>query len=97
MALLEEVERYTMTETLPLLPLWRYAQFYLSDPDEVSGVSLHPRRVQYLGEASFTADAPFERLHWGLPDPASGAASFEAVYRELAARINELIAGAAAD
>ena len=42
-------------------------------------------------------DAPFERLHWGLPDPASGAASFEAVYRELAARINELIAGAAAD
>ena len=54
MDLLEEVERYTMTETVPLLPLWRYAQFYLFDPDAVSGVSLHPRRVQYLGEIEVT-------------------------------------------
>lgn len=50
MALLEEVERITMTETLPLLPLWRYAQFYLFDPQRVRGISLHPRRVQYLGQ-----------------------------------------------
>jgi protein-tyrosine-phosphatase len=41
------------------------------------------------------AGVPIERLHWGLPDPASGAASFEAVYQALAARINELIAGGA--
>ncbi|NIP16398.1 MAG: hypothetical protein GWM88_17285 [Pseudomonadales bacterium] len=38
------------------------------------------------------ADVPIERLHWGLPDPASGAASFEAVYTELAARIAKLLA-----
>lgn len=41
------------------------------------------------------ADMPIERLHWSLPDPASGAASFEAVYTELAARIAKLLADAA--
>jgi oligopeptide transport system substrate-binding protein len=54
MDLLEEAERYTTTEAVPLIPLWRYAQFYLFDPERVRGVSLHPRRVQYLGEIEVT-------------------------------------------
>ena len=40
------------------------------------------------------AGTPIERLHWTLPDPAAGAASFEAVYQELAARVGKLLAGA---
>jgi len=35
---------------------------------------------------------PLQRLHWGLPDPASGAASFEATYQALAERIERLVA-----
>lgn len=40
------------------------------------------------------ADKPIERLHWSLPDPAAGEASFETVYQELAARVGKLLAGA---
>lgn len=48
MRILEEAERYTMEETLPVLPVWIYTQFNYFHPEELFGVSDHPRHVQYL-------------------------------------------------
>jgi oligopeptide transport system substrate-binding protein len=58
MLLLEEAERYTMMETLPVLPIWHYNYYYMYRPpyDEdglpiaggLRGISQHPRLVQYF-------------------------------------------------
>lgn len=58
MRILEEAERYTMMETLPILPIWHYNYYYLYKPpyDEngrpiiggLLGISDHPRLVQYV-------------------------------------------------
>lgn len=58
MRILEEAERYTMEEELPVLPLWRYNHYYLfhpptkpdgtPNPGGLSGWSPSPRLVQYL-------------------------------------------------
>ncbi len=48
MAILEEAERYAMEESLPVLPIWFYQDYHLYDPDEMFGISAHPRQVQYL-------------------------------------------------
>lgn len=37
------------------------------------------------------AGQPLQRLHWGLADPATGAASFEATYQALSERIQRLL------
>jgi len=47
--MLEELERYTMEETVPVLPIFTYVQFYLADP-RLEGFSFHPRKQQYLFE-----------------------------------------------
>ncbi len=47
--LFREAERYTMEETLPVLPIFTYVQFYLADPN-LQGLSVHPRKQQYLFE-----------------------------------------------
>ena len=46
---LEQAERYTMEETLPVLPIFNYVQFFLADPN-LRGLSTHPRKQQYLFE-----------------------------------------------
>lgn len=56
--ILEEAERYTMEETLPVLPIFHYAWYYLFDapedengepnPGGLRGISTHPRLVQYM-------------------------------------------------
>jgi oligopeptide transport system substrate-binding protein len=58
MAYLEEAERYTMEETIPIIPIFHYAWYYMFEPpvDEngdpnpggLRGISTHPRLVQYL-------------------------------------------------
>mgnify|MGYP006279035661 CR=1 FL=1 len=57
MRILEEAERYTMEETLPILPVWHYNYYYLfhppvkdgaPNPGGLMGISDHPRLVQYL-------------------------------------------------
>lgn len=48
MRLLEEAERYTMEVSLPILPIWTYTHFYYFRPDELFGISDHPRLVQYI-------------------------------------------------
>ncbi len=58
LALLSEAERYLMDEALPILPLWRYDQFYLykppltpagaPNPGGLRNISTHPRLVQYF-------------------------------------------------
>ncbi len=58
MRLLAEAERYTMEETLPILPIWHYNYYYLYKPPYdaegrpqvggLRGISDHPRLVQYL-------------------------------------------------
>lgn len=60
MDLLEEAERLTMQEELPVLPLWHYNYYYLfkppvdaqgnPNPGGLKGISDHPRLVQYLWE-----------------------------------------------
>lgn len=51
--ILEQAERYTMEETLPVLPLYHYDQYYLFRPagdpsgSGVRHISTHPRLVQY--------------------------------------------------
>ncbi len=56
MALLEEAERYTMEEAMPVLPIFQYDWYYMYKPEVKGGkpnpgglanVSLHPRLVQY--------------------------------------------------
>ncbi|MFU8829238.1 MAG: peptide ABC transporter substrate-binding protein, partial [Phycisphaerales bacterium] len=58
MRILEEAERYTMMETLPILPIWHYDYYYLYKPPfdangrpnvgGLLGISDHPRLVQYV-------------------------------------------------
>lgn len=58
MAILEEAERYTMEETLPILPIFHYNWYFLyhsptdeqgnPNPGGLRGMSTHPRNVQYL-------------------------------------------------
>lgn len=48
LALLEAAERQTTVDDPPLLPLWRYRQFYQFDPRRLHGVSAHPRAMQRL-------------------------------------------------
>lgn len=54
--ILEEAERMTMDEELPILPLWQYNYYYMFKPPEkhgtpnpggLRGISTHPRLVQY--------------------------------------------------
>lgn len=45
--ILEHAERMIVEDECPILPLFQYVQFYLYDPDVLSGVSEHPRLVQY--------------------------------------------------
>ncbi len=56
MRILEEAERLTMDEELPVLPLWQYNFYYMFKPPErngrpnpggLRGISTHPRLVQY--------------------------------------------------
>lgn len=54
--ILEEAERYTMEEALPILPLWHYMRCYLyrppvkpdgsPNPGGLRGISMHPRTLQ---------------------------------------------------
>ena len=46
-AILQRAERMIVEEEVPILPIFQYVQFYLYDPDVLSGVSEHPRLVQY--------------------------------------------------
>ncbi len=56
--LLEEAERYTMDETVPILPIWQYNYYYgFWDPEKpdgspnpggLRGISFHPRLIQYI-------------------------------------------------
>lgn len=58
MRILEEAERYTMEESLPILPIWHYDYHYMFKPPVdangepnlggLRGISTHPRLVQYL-------------------------------------------------
>lgn len=58
MRLLEEAERMTMMEELPVLPVWHYNYYYMfkppvdhegnPNPGGLRGISTHPRLVQYL-------------------------------------------------
>jgi len=54
--MLEELERYTAEEALPVLPIFTYVQFYLADPS-LKGFSFHPRKQQYLFELYLDDDA----------------------------------------
>lgn len=57
-SLLAEAERYTAEESLPVLPLWHFDQYYLYHPPKkpdgspnpggIRGMSTHPRLIQYL-------------------------------------------------
>ena len=48
MQILAEAERLIMEEDMPLVPLFYYVNIYLFDPDEITGISLHPRLQQDL-------------------------------------------------
>lgn len=48
MDLLEEAERITVEDDMPLVPIFGYVNVYLFDPDEVGGISPHPRSEQNM-------------------------------------------------
>ncbi len=50
MDLLEEAEAFVMEQELPFVPLFHQVTLYMFDPAEVSGLTTHPRLVQYLWE-----------------------------------------------
>ena len=45
-----------MEEDLPLVPLFYYVNIYLFDPDEVTGISNHPRLQQDLFNVDMLGD-----------------------------------------
>ncbi|MDX2116172.1 MAG: peptide ABC transporter substrate-binding protein [Planctomycetota bacterium] len=71
--MLAEAERYTVEETMPVLPLYHYDQYYMyrpalrrdgtPNPGGVRGVSKHPRLVQYY--------FLFEKVPGDASEPAS--------------------------
>ncbi len=48
MALLQECERFLVTEEVPMLFLCQYVQLYMYEPGRLTGLSRHPRLTQYL-------------------------------------------------
>jgi oligopeptide transport system substrate-binding protein len=48
MRMLEEAERMIVDDDLPLIPIFQYVQIYLFDPDEITGISSHPRQEQNI-------------------------------------------------
>ncbi len=56
LAILAEAERLIMEEDLPLVPLFYYVNIYLFDPDEVTGISNHPRLQQDLFNVDMLGD-----------------------------------------
>ncbi|MFG0306927.1 MAG: peptide ABC transporter substrate-binding protein [Phycisphaerales bacterium JB040] len=48
MDLLAEAERVLVEEELPLVPIFHYATVYMFDPDELTGLTTHPRTKQQL-------------------------------------------------
>ena len=81
--LLEEAERYTMEEALPVLPLWQYDQYYMHhpptdasarpNPGGLRGISTHPRLVQYLWALEVVTDEDaraWDRDRHAPPSPA---------------------------
>jgi len=48
MDLLMEAERVLVEEELPLVPIFHYATVYMFDPDELTGLTTHPRTKQQL-------------------------------------------------
>ena len=56
LAILAEAERLIMEEDMPLVPLFYYVNIYLFDPDEVTGISNHPRLQQDLFNIDMLGD-----------------------------------------
>lgn len=77
MRLLEEAERYTMEEALPILPLWRYRRIYAFDPARLSGVSAHPRLEQYFHWIAPRSPGDSSPVRPGDPDPDAATRPFE--------------------
>ena len=48
LAILHDAEAYIMNEALPAVPLYYYKLIHLYDDRKVSGVSLHPRNLQFF-------------------------------------------------
>jgi oligopeptide transport system substrate-binding protein len=48
LAMLHDVEEFLFTEEVPMLVICQLLQVYMYEPDEVHGISPHPRMVQYL-------------------------------------------------
>jgi len=48
MAMLHDVEQTLFTEELPMLVICQLLQLYMYDPEQVSGLTDHPRLVQHL-------------------------------------------------
>jgi oligopeptide transport system substrate-binding protein len=46
--LLAECERIIVEQDVPLLPLCQYVQVYMYEPGQLTGLSQHPRLIQYL-------------------------------------------------
>jgi oligopeptide transport system substrate-binding protein len=50
MELLADCERVLFAEELPLVPICQLVQIYMYEPGELTGLSRHPRLVQYLAQ-----------------------------------------------
>ncbi|MFT5423590.1 MAG: oligopeptide transport system substrate-binding protein [Phycisphaerales bacterium] len=48
MKVLEEAERFLVEEAVPLIPIFHYSTVYMFDPDEITGLSTHPRTKQQI-------------------------------------------------
>lgn len=48
MAMLKRAEQYAIGERYAMLPLYQYKLVHLFDPQRVSGVTLHPRNLQFF-------------------------------------------------
>ncbi len=55
--ILADAERLTTEVDLPIIPIWRYRQFYMYDADRVHGLSRHPRSMQRLDHLSLSPAA----------------------------------------
>ncbi len=56
MSMLADIERSLFQEHMPLLPLCQIVEVTMHDPAALSGITTHPRLVQYLGDVRLHTD-----------------------------------------
>lgn len=65
MRILADAERFLFEQEMPMVPIFYYATVYMFDPDEITGLTTHPRTKQMISMLDVLGD----RIGPDLPRP----------------------------